>query len=100
MEEYDLYDVIAYITYKISPKTMSERAESFEYKNEDWLGSINSKSADVIKALASQFSKGGTENLENPQIFKTPEVSNAGGVSALSGMDNPLIETKQRLFKA
>ena len=100
MEEYDLYDVIANITYKISPKTMSQRAESFNDKNEEWLNSMDSKSAGVIKALASQFSRGGTENLENPQIFKTPEVANAGGVSALSSMDNPLIETKQRLFKA
>ena len=100
MEEYDLYDVIADIGYRLDPKTMSERAESFKYKNEDWLESIDSKSADVIKALASQFSRGGTENLENPQIFKTPEVVKAGGVSALSGLDDPLVETKQRLFKA
>ena len=100
MDDYDLYDVIAEIGYRLHPKTMSERADSFEYKNQDWLESIDSKSADVIKALASQFSRGGTLNLENPQIFRTPEVVNAGGVSALSGMDDPLVETKQRLFKA
>ena len=100
MQNYDLYDVIGEIGFGISPKTMKDRADSFGYKNEDWLESIDSKSADVIKALASQFSRGGTENLENPQIFRTPEVVNAGGVSALSGMDDPLVETKQRLFKA
>ena len=100
MEDYDLYDVIAEMGYGLAPKSMSERAKSFEYKNEDWFEEIESKAADVIKALASQFSKGGTENLENPQIFRTPEVVSAGGVSALSGMDNPLIEAKQRLFKA
>ena len=100
MEDYDLYDVIAEIGYGLSPKTMEGRAEAFEYKNEEWLQSIDESPSRVIRAIASQFARGGTENLENRHIFRTPEILNAGGVSALSGMDNPLDETKQRLFRA
>jgi type I restriction enzyme, R subunit len=46
---------------------------------------------------------GGTEGLENPQIFQTPEVKLAGGLAALQGAGNPrklLIETKTRMFAA
>ena len=100
MENYDLYDVIAEIGYGLSPKTMEDRADAFEYKNEDWLQSIDEGPSRVIRAIASQFAKGGTDNLENPQIFKTPEVVNAGGSFALRGMGNSLVETKQRLFRA
>ena len=47
--------------------------------------------------------KGGTDNLENPQIFQTPEVVQAGGVAALSQYGNPqeaYAETKLRMFTA
>jgi type I restriction enzyme, R subunit len=56
-----------------------------------------------VLAIASQFERGGTEGLENPQIFQTPEVKLAGGLAALQMAGNPhniLIETKTRTFAA
>lgn len=57
----------------------------------------------TIKAIASQFEHGGTEGLENPQIFQTPEVKAAGGLEALKAAGKPaelLRETKVRMFAA
>ena len=89
MDEYDLFDVIAEIGYGQAPRTMVERAEAFRYKHRDWLEYIQEAPANVIRAIASQFAKGGTDNLENPQIFSTPEVEQAGGVAALRQYGDP-----------
>jgi len=57
----------------------------------------------TLKALAAQFAKGGTEGLENPEVFRTPKVRQAGGLQALKVIGQPaeiLRETKERLFAA
>lgn len=103
MESYDLYDVLADLAYGLSPKTRTERAESFEYKHCSWLASLPEKAAATLKALASQFSRAGTEGLENPNVFRTNEVRKAGGLEALKALGNPadvLKETKERMFAA
>ena len=109
MSEYDLYDVIAELAYGNAPKTMVQRADSFNYKHQVWLDSIPETASRVIRAVASQFGKGGIDNLENPSIFQTPEVKNAGGVTGLQeypeGLreDRPrtaLEETKRRIYSA
>ena len=103
MEDYDLYDVMADLAYGLTPRTMGDRLDAFGYKNREWLGSISEGASGVIRAIASQFAKGGTDNLENPQIFQTPEVVQAGGVAALSQYGNPqeaYAETKLRMFTA
>jgi type I restriction enzyme R subunit len=54
-----------------------------------------------LLALARQFAKGGTEELENPYIFSAPEVRKAGGLEALKMLGEPkdiITETKERLF--
>jgi type I restriction enzyme R subunit len=59
--------------------------------------------AATVKAIASQFSLGGTEALETPYIFNTPMVVQAGGLAALRTFDDPaklLAGTKERLFAA
>lgn len=56
-----------------------------------------------MRAIASQFERGGTDGLENPEIFRTPEVRTAGGLAALKLAGNPrelLVETKARMFAA
>ena len=56
-----------------------------------------------VRAIASQFERGGTDGLENPQIFRTPEVWAAGGLAALHTAGDPallLVETKARMFAA
>ncbi len=102
-EEYDLYDVLAELGWGMSPRTRSDRASAFTYKQEDWLHDLPAETGATIRAIASQFERGGTEGLENPQIFQTPEVKEAGGLAALMVSGKPadlLRETKVRMFAA
>ena len=102
-QDYDLYDVLAELGWGMNPRTRRVRTLAFTYKNEDWLNALSQRAADTIRAIASQFERGGTEGLENPQIFQTPEVRLAGGLAALQTAGNPrdlLIETKARMFAA
>ena len=62
---------------------------------------------DTLEAIVAQFAKVGTEGLESPFVFKTPEVIKASGkagpVKALKELGRPaevLFETKARLFAA
>ena len=59
--------------------------------------------ARTVEAIASQFARGGTENIESSEIFCTPEVSAAGGLPALQAYGDPsstVAETKRRMFSA
>jgi type I restriction enzyme R subunit len=103
MNDYDLYDVLAELGYGLAPRTRSDRAGAFEYKHEAWLRSLPENAAQTLRALAAQFARGGTEGLENPEVFQTPKVKRAGGVKALAALGKPaeiLRETKVRLFAA
>ncbi|NTV82001.1 MAG: hypothetical protein HGA24_11345 [Candidatus Aminicenantes bacterium] len=103
MTAYDLYDVLAELGYGMAPKTRGERAGAFTYKQADWLGKMPPATAAVIEAIAAQFTKAGTEGLENPAVFETPEVIRAGGLDALKAVGRPsdvLKETKERMFEA
>ncbi|MEW6381355.1 MAG: DEAD/DEAH box helicase family protein [bacterium] len=102
-DEYDLYDVLAELGWGLNPRTRQDRAFAFIYKHEDWLNTLPKQAAATIRAIASQFERGGTEGLENPHIFQTPEVKAAGGLAALKAMGKPadlLRETKMRMFAA
>ena len=102
-EEYDLYDVLAELGWGMSPRTRHERTMAFTYKHEDWINELPLQAAATIRAIATQFDRGGTEGLENPQIFQTPEVRAAGGLAALRAGGTPfdlLRETKTRMFAA
>lgn len=103
MNDYDLYDVLADLGFGLSPRTRSDRVLAFTYKHEDWLKGLPVQTAAAIRAIVSQFEKGGIESLENQMIFKTPEVQAAGGIMALSAGGKPaelLLETKERMFSA
>src|SRR3972149_3722113 len=87
----------------LSPDGYKGGAEAFTYKHEEWLGEMPPVTAATIKAIASQFKRGGTDGLENQQIFKTPAVMRAGGLEALKALGKPadvLRETKERMFSA
>ncbi|MBI5725228.1 MAG: DEAD/DEAH box helicase family protein [Planctomycetes bacterium] len=102
-EAYDLYDVLAELGWGMNPRTRHDRTMAFTYKHEDWINALPVQAAATIRAVASQFDRGGTEGLENPQIFQTPEVKTAGGLAALQAAGNPrelLRETKVRMFAA
>jgi len=103
MNDFDLYDVLAELAYGLAPKTREDRAYAFNYKHGQWLGQLPTATAEVIKALMQQFARAGTEGLENPEVFMTPEVRTAGGVAALKLYGKPadvLTETKVRMFAA
>jgi len=103
MQAFDLYDVLAELGYGMEPRTRVQRAEAFNYKHTAWLAGMPTQAASAVRALASQFSKGGTDGLENPQIFQTPEMRSAGGLAALRLFGEPrdvLSETKVRMFAA
>lgn len=103
MNDYDLYDVLADLGFGLAPRTRGDRALAFTYKHEDWLKGLPPQTAAAIKAIVSQFEKGGIDGLENPQIFQTPEVRAAGGLQALMAGGKPadlLRETKERMFSA
>jgi type I restriction enzyme R subunit len=103
MTEYDLYDVLAELGYGLNPRTRSDRSDAFAYKHASWLSALPPEAAATLKALASQFARAGTEGLENPEVFQTPEVVRAGGLTALRAIGKPadvLHETKERMFAA
>jgi type I restriction enzyme R subunit len=107
MDDYDLYDVLADLGYGLDPKTRTERADAFFYKHADWLSGLPTAAANTLAAIVSQFGRAGTDGLENPDVFHTPEVRRAGGrdgpIKALRELGKPadvLLDTKARLFAA
>ena len=103
MGECDLYDVLGDAAYGLAPRTKPERAQAFEYKNKRWLHAMPKPAAKTLEALADQFSRGGTEALENPHVFDTQEVRKAGGLASLARLGQPAVilkKTKERLFAA
>lgn len=101
--DYDLYDVIGGVGYGLVPRTKADRAVAFRYKHSHWLDRLPGRTRATVLAVADQFRHGGTEDLENVHIFKTPEVADAGGIAALSLAGDPatiIRETKERIFAA
>ncbi|MEK6718798.1 MAG: DEAD/DEAH box helicase family protein [candidate division NC10 bacterium] len=103
MADFDLYDVLAELGYGLAPKRRPERADAFTYKHAGWLSRLPHPTSSTLRALAGQFARAGTDGLENPQVFQTPEVVQAGGLPALKALGKPaqiLREAKKRLFAA
>jgi len=101
MMDYDLYDVLGELGYGMNPLRRGDRADAFSYKHRQWLDSLPAETAKAILALTTQFALGGTDGLENPQVFQTTEVKQAGGLSALKAGGDPAVllkETKERMF--
>jgi type I restriction enzyme R subunit len=102
-QDADLFDVLGELGYGLLRRTRGERAHAFTYKQAPWLHTLPPVAAATVKALASQFGKGGTDALETPQIFNAPEVVKAGGLDALKLAGQPadvLEQTKERIFAA
>jgi type I restriction enzyme R subunit len=100
LSEYDLYDVLADISFGLDPKTRLERVSALEYKQATWLGSLPTDAAQTLRALANQFGRDGIEALESRRVFNAPDVIKAGGLDALKriGAADVLRETKERLL--
>jgi type I restriction enzyme R subunit len=102
-QDYDLYDVLAEIGYGMAPKNRKERVLALSYKHGDWFKNLPEKTRSTLLALAKQFEKGGTDEIENPHVLSAPDVKKAGGLAALKVLGEPkdiVIETKRRLFAA
>jgi type I restriction enzyme R subunit len=102
-EDYDLYDVLAELGWGMNPRSRHDRTLAFTYKHEEWINALPQKAAATVRAIARQFDRSGTDGLENPHIFQTPEVRAAGGLIALQLAGRPaelLRETKTRMFAA
>jgi len=103
MAAYDLYDVLADLAYGAAPRTRVQRADAFNYKHAEWLDSLPIGAAETLRALTRQFGLSGTDGLEQPAVFNTPDVVKAGGLAALRALGQPkeiLRETKRRVFAA
>ena len=101
-QECDLFDVLAELGYGLAPKSRSERAASFSYKNKGWLRGFPEKTSKVLLSISRQFEKGGIEELETTNLFDEAEVVTHGGFDALLGLpvqpQDLIQETKKRLF--
>ena len=104
LHDYDLFDVLAGITFGFRPLTRIDRADTFKAQNRNWLCAMPDQTRNAILAIVSQFSKGGIENLENRAMLSTSEVSRAGGGAALfkyphGNAGDALREIKRRFFR-
>jgi type I restriction enzyme, R subunit len=103
LEDCDLFDILAELGYGIHRLTKRQRAEAFGSKQVQWLESLPPATSATVRAIANQFVKSGTEGLENKLIFRTPEVTNVGGLDALKAIGKPIdvvMDIKVRLFSA
>ncbi|HEX9048080.1 MAG TPA: DEAD/DEAH box helicase family protein, partial [Verrucomicrobiae bacterium] len=73
-EEYDLFDVIAAVAYGVKPRTRGERAARLDGQAPDWFKQLPPPAANVIRAIARQFERAGTEALETDQLWSAGEV--------------------------
>ncbi len=101
-QECDLFDVLSELGYGLAPKSRSERAAAFGYKNKAWLRGFSEKASKVLLSVAHQFEKGGIEELETTTLFDEDEVVSSGGFDALVGLSHEphalIQETKVRLL--
>jgi type I restriction enzyme, R subunit len=103
MTDYDIYDHLAYHSYKARALKRPERKAVYLEGNKAWFESIDQKAATVLRALGNQFELGGTEALETPALWQVPEISEAGGLDALRKLGAPILimkDAKTRLFAA
>lgn len=103
MDAYDEFDVIAALAYHIRPLTRAERAAKFDGTGPDWLIRLPQPAAKVILAIVKQFERAGTDALEAKELWRTPEIHELNGLSALKQGGAPaelLHKTKETLFAA
>lgn len=103
MDDYDLFDVIAAVTYGVKPKTRAARAAQLDNLATGWLLQLPPPAAKVIRAIARQFERAGTDALETDQLWNAGEVRAARGLDALKLGGEPvalLRRTKEAIFAA
>jgi type I restriction enzyme R subunit len=86
----------------LPPKSRSERAAAFSYKNKGWLREMPERAGKVLQAIARQFERGGIEERESESIFDVGDVMESGEFETLMGLNRApqefIQETKERLL--
>jgi len=103
LRAYDTFDVLGSAAYALTRRTRDDRAHRFRHDNAAWLSIMPPDSRAAVEALAGQFARGGTEELETPDVLRVPAVARAGGLAALKKLGSPadvLRQTRERLFAA
>lgn len=103
MDDYDLYDLLAGLGYRLTPKTRIGRVQVFYEQQDFWFNEMPPQAAEALRAVVAQFSSGGTDSLESRELFRVPSVIKTGGVKALKLLGQPLevlMEMKRKLFAA
>lgn len=103
LRAYDGFDVLGSAAYALTPRTRDDRAHRFRRDQAAWLGVMPPDARAAVEALAGQFARGGTEELETPDVLRVPAVARAGGLAALKKLGSPadvLRQTRERLFAA
>lgn len=103
-EGYDSFDVLADLVYEVTPKTQQQRFADFLSNNDGWLVAMPAPSANTLRALGEEFAKGGTEGLNNGELFNVQRIKTASGGSpfkalGLVGKPNEVVrDFKARIF--
>jgi type I restriction enzyme R subunit len=103
MDAFDLFDVIAAVAYGIEPLTRAERVARFGEPGPAWLARLPEPTGRVIRAVARQFERAGTEALETGELWNVDEVRAARGIAALREGGEPselMKKTKEEIFAA
>jgi type I restriction enzyme R subunit len=103
MEDYDLFDVIAAVTYGLQPKTRAQRVAPIlrETAAPGWLVQLPPASVRVIRAVVRQFERGGIDALETPELWRVAEPGRRDSLKDLGLGGDPgalLRRTKETLF--
>ena len=91
------------MAYGAKPRTRVERAARLEADKPTWVTHLPPPAAQVIRAIARQFERAGTDALDSDQLWSTGEVSAAKGLTALKQGGDPtalLRKTKETIFGA
>ncbi len=101
MGDFDLYDFFGHYGYRARALRRSERGFEYIVHSRPWFAGMDERAATVLRALANQFARGGTDALETSALWDVPEISRAGGLDALRSVGQParvVQEAKTRLF--
>ncbi|HHB77448.1 MAG TPA: restriction endonuclease subunit R, partial [Desulfobulbus sp.] len=99
--DFDLYDFFGHHGYHARALRRAERGDLYISITQSWFAGIDANAATGLQGFGHQFALGGTEALETPSLWDVPEISQAGGLSALRVMGKPvdvMHEAKERLF--
>ena len=102
LKDCDLFDVLSNLTFSVRPITLIERSDSFLYKNDKWIKKFPNNAQKIILSISTQFSKGGIEELETPNLFDDKDIKKNGGIDyLLENKIDPkelLINTKYKIL--